>query len=208
VQRRRGSATMQPVTSAPTWIPDFLRHLRTDRRGIPVPWINLWGDPLTNPDMISVRPDATVRMDAVFMDDDDQDVPDFTKQNFGRQRMSTVYGLCQVCGREVPWSRRFLVWANLSVQVINLDGEAHAAVIEPWLDERCAMFALERCPALIRRRRGEELAVLKVTSARQVALTVAVGWIEGVHAKATQANPVALTVKILAPQRSGRTVTA
>lgn len=186
---------MSTRASAPTReIPPFLAHLRTDRRGLPVPYINLWGpEDLTR---TAVRYDPHVGMDAVFLDDEGQTEPDFTRQHMGRQRECMTAGRCQVCARPVPWSRRYLVIADMSSEVIDLGGRPAWVLTEPWLDERCAHFALQHCPALIRRRRDEHLTLLPVTSKNGLALTVSTGWIEGPLEAQTRAHPVAMWAKV------------
>jgi hypothetical protein len=183
---------------SPSWVPRRLAHLRRDRRGLPVPFINNWGP--EDVDRLSVKFDRTVGRDALFLDDHDQEVPDFTRQNFQRQRLCVVDGLCQVCARPVPWSRRFLVVSDISIDVIDLDGERWVSLTEPWLDEECASIAVKRCPALVRRTRADNLSVVKVSSRRQAELVVSTGWVEGALESATRANPVAMWVKILLPR--------
>lgn len=159
-------------------VPEFLAHLRRDRRGLPVPYVNRWGgDEIT--DRIYIEFDRNVGQQGVFYRDDDLPVPNFTKQHMGRQRECVARGLCQVCGRMIPWSRRFLVVAALSVETIELGGRLVPVVTEPWLDQRCAVFAVNVCPALIRRTREEKLTLVPVTSKRQVQLIVSSGWIDG-----------------------------
>ena len=159
-------------------IPPWMSHLRRDRRGLPVPYINLWG-PANDVDKLSIRHDRNVGRPAVFMDDEGFDTPDFTSQNMQRQRECWTQGLCQVCARPVPWSRRWLVIAAMSVETITLHGRDIPVVTEPWLCQRCADFAITTCPDLIRRRRDERLTLIPVTSKREVALTNSIGWIEG-----------------------------
>lgn len=178
----------------PVNVPSWLSHLRTDRRGIPVPYVNLWGtEDLAR---MSVRHDRHVGGDAAYIDDADQQVPDFTRQCMQRQRECVLAGLCQVCGRGVPWSRRHLVVADMSVDWVDIDGHRAPVVTEPWLCERCAHFALRRCPALIRRTRSERLTLVAVTSRRQVRMVHSVGWLDGPLREQTQARPVALWSKI------------
>lgn len=63
-------------------------------------------------------------------------------------------------------------------------------VTEPWLDRRCAEFALNVCPALIRRTREERLTLVPITSKRQVQLVVSTGWVEGpLEAESRQVQP-------------------
>ena len=54
----------------------------------------------------------------------------------------------------------------------------YPAFVEPWLDERCANFAIKHCPGLIRRTRADDLTLVPVTSKRQVEFTMEKGWFE------------------------------
>jgi hypothetical protein len=179
-------------------ITERLAHLRTDRRGIPVPYVNLWGE--EDPARLRIAHDPHVGRPGVFLDDADQTVPDFTRQHMGRQRECMAAGLCQVCGRPVPWSRRFLVVAPMSTERIELGGRKDVPVVyEPWLDERCAQFATTRCPALIRRREDEDFHLVPATSRRQVVLVVSTGWLEGpLEAQSRRVKP-AMWVKAALP---------
>lgn len=174
-------------------VPSWLSHLRRDRRGLPVPYVNLWGPEAI--DRIEIRHDRHAGQRAVFLDDSGQAEPDFTRQHMGRQRECMLAGLCQVCGRGVPWSRRHLVIADMSVERITLHSTRVPVVTEPWLCERCAVFALRTCPALIRRTRSESLTLVPVTSRRQVLLTVSTGWVDGPLEAETRARPVAMWAK-------------
>jgi hypothetical protein len=174
----------------------WLAHLRRDRRGLPVPYINLWG--VEDPARFSVRHDPHVLAQAVFLDDAGETEPDFKRQNVGRQRECMAAGLCQVCARTVPWSRRNLVLAPESVKWVSLHqgGPELPVVVEPWLDDRCADIAVNWCPALIRRRRDEELTIVKVRSRREVELVVSYGWAEGHLETQTKAGSVAMWLKV------------
>jgi hypothetical protein len=158
-------------------VPDWLNHLRTDRRGIPVPYVNLWGD--EDVTRISIRYDQHVRAPGVFLDDTHEIVPDFTRQNIQRQRQCMAAGLCQVCARPVPWSRRTVVLAALSVEWIDFAGRQVPVVNEPWLCRRCADFAVTHCPALIRRRRDEQLQIIPVRREKDCQLVVSRGYVDG-----------------------------
>lgn len=159
-------------------LPDFLAHLRRDRRGLPVPYINRWGPEDT--DRYTIQYDPNVGGPGIFDYDNNETVPDFTAQNYQRQRKCMVQGLCQVCARQIPWSRRFLVVSGgISVENISIGGRKVAVVIEPWLDQRCAEFALTTCPALIRRRTAEGLLMIPITSKQDTQLIGSVGWVEG-----------------------------
>jgi hypothetical protein len=156
----------------------WLAHLRKDRRGLPVPYINAWGPEAV--EHTRVEHDPVVGGPAVFFDDHGG-VPDFTAQNPQRQRQCVVEGLCQVCGKPVPWSRRNLVLGSLSVEwawVPELRQEV-PMVYEPWLCDRCCAIATAWCPALIRRTKDEKLQVVKVRSQREVQLVVSNGSVDG-----------------------------
>lgn len=183
----------------------WLNHLRRDRRGLPVPYINLWGPETT--DRLAIRHDENVRGPAVFLDDDDETVPDFTRQNMQRQRECVTQGLCQVCRRFVPWSRRVLVIAALSCEQIVLEGRRTTVVTEPWLCRRCAEFAVTVCPALIRRRRDEDLRIIEVPGPRQFRIVISRGWIDGPLEEQSRQDPPAIWAKILllSPRIESRT---
>jgi hypothetical protein len=172
----------------------WLSHLRRDRRGLPVPYVNRWGSEDLH--RVTIAYDPHVRQRAAFLDDSQETVPDFTAQNMGRQRRCMVVGLCQVCARPVPWSRRNLVIAPNSVEQITVGNRLVSAVFEPWLDDRCAEIATKWCPALIRRRREEQLTVIPVRSQREAQLVVSTGWINGPLADETRRHPVAMWVKV------------
>jgi hypothetical protein len=174
----------------------WLAHLRRDRRGLPVPYVNRWG-PEDTGDRLTVAYCRYARQPAVFLDDSAEMVPDFTRQHMGRQRECMVEGLCQVCARPVPWSRRNLVVAPNSVEWVEVTGIRGQVpvVFEPWLDDRCAEIATQRCPALIRRRHEEQLEVVPVRSPREVQLVVSTGWVEGHLEEQTRRHHVAMWVK-------------
>jgi len=177
-------------------IPSWLTHLRTDRRGLPVPYVNLWG--AEDPTRMRIAYDRHTDSEAFFLDDDDQEIPNFTRQNMGRQRECMVDGLCQVCHRQVPWSRRLLVISRMSVEPINVPqlGDV-VAIHEPWLCHRCARFAIDVCPALIRRTREDELKLIQVSSQMDVSMVVSRGWIEGPMEEETKRVQPAMWCKIL-----------
>lgn len=177
-------------------VPDFFAHLRRDARGLPVPYVNVWG--AEDVARMSVAFDRFVQRDAAFIDDTNETVPDFTRQHMGRQRRCMVEGLCQVCARKVPWSRRFLIVSSVSVRTIDVEGRRRNVITEPWLDERCARFAITHCPALIRRRRDDDLWLTQVHQ-RECQLSVSTGWLDDFPD--TLVNPVAMWVNILLPVR-------
>jgi hypothetical protein len=107
-----------------------------------------------------------------------------------------VDGLCQVCARPVPWSRRNLVVAGMPVDFVPIAGQRRAVVSEPWLDDRCAHIATRWCPALIRRRHDDGLTVHQVRSPREVQMVLSEGWVEGGLAEQTRARNVGMFVKV------------
>lgn len=178
-----------PATAkaARTLADNWLAHLKRDPRGFPVPWINRWG--ADGAASTRIAWDHHVNRRGVFHDDYGP-TPDFTAQNIGRQRHAIVAGLCQVCGRAIPWSRRNLVLSGVSTETVDLGGEPVVAVIEPWLDDRCAAIATLLCPALIRRGRDDDLHVLPVRRAKDVQIIVSVGTLDaGMLAAGEAAHP-------------------
>jgi hypothetical protein len=157
-------------------VPVWLEHRPRDRRGIPVPYINQWGGEDATRYRIAL--DRHVRGPALFLDDDQDGEPDFTHQNMARQRECMVAGLCQVCARSVPWSRRWLVVADVTTNNVRAIGQDIAVIHEPWLCQRCAAFAVEHCPALIRRRRTERLLLVPVTRRGVIRLFVSTGFVD------------------------------
>lgn len=181
-------------------IPEHLAHLPLDRVGRPVPYINAWGI-RDDPERITIRYDRNIKQIGVHYADDPDGEPDFAQQNMQRQREIMIRGLCQVCARPVDWPDRSLVLSPVTVQAIDgPDGQRVAAVHEPWLCPICADFALNYCPALIRRQRDDQLSRLAVPSPDMCRLVVSSGWIDGPFEYATKTNPVAMWVKILLPE--------
>jgi hypothetical protein len=176
-------------------IPAHLDHVAT-WRGLPVPYINRIGRTERAEDW-TIRFDRTLGEIAAFLADEPGAAPDFTKQCIQRQRECVLSGDCQVCRRHVDWPDRALVVSSLSVERVEVDGRDVPVVIEPWLCPDCVDFAVNVCPALIRRNRDEDLHVVPVTSPRDCQLVLSRGWIEGPYEAATRANPVAMWAKIL-----------
>lgn len=168
---------------------DWLAHLRRDPRGLPIPWINRWGGETVAATV--VRHDPHVGRPGVFHTDHGAE-PDFTRQNIGRQREAMMRGLCQVCGRPCPWSRRNLVVSGATCETVRIEelgNTACTAVSEPWLDDRCAAIATLLCPALIRRRHDEDLHVVAVRGPRDVRLLVSVGYLDPAELADADADP-------------------
>jgi hypothetical protein len=177
-------------------VPNWLSHLRLDRRGLPVPYVNRWGLE-ENVDSLSLAYDPHVRMLAVFQDDSKEVIPDFTAQNMQRQRECIMRELCQVCARPVPYSRRCVAISSVSVETVFVDGADRAVIFEPWLCTRCAMFAVDRCPALIRRQHDEDLTIFPIKRASDFRITVSQGWIEGPFEQQSRETSPAMWAKII-----------
>lgn len=159
---------------AGTW----LGHLPTDRRGLPVPYVNRWGPETARATRVSWDPHA--RRPAIFQDDVDGGDPDFTRQHMGRAREAVLTGLCQVCGRPVPWPRRQVVLSGVSTETVWIaDLQRDVVVVnEPWLDARCAAIATLMCPALIRRDHNDDLYVVPVPREQDARLVMSVGTVD------------------------------
>lgn len=185
-------------------IPARLKGLRQDR-GRPVPYVNRWGPEDAGRIRIAIDPHVS-GMPALFDDDGDEQAPDFTAQNFQRQRECMTQGLCQVCGRSVPWSRRFAVLSVMSTDRIDVHGYGSCvALTEPWLDEECARFALDVCPALIRRRRDESLILVRVERSH-VRMSVSLGYVDGPLEQESKAVMPAMWAKAILLPRPGPVV--
>lgn len=176
-------------------IPEHLRHLRTDRRGLPVPYVNRWG--LTEDvDKVAVRYDVVIRQAAVFYTEDPAEtVPDFTRQCFQRQRECMWRRLCQVCARRLDWGETLLPLSTISVRTVMVGRSQVPVVTEPWLCPDDAAFAVSTCPALIRRRTADDLVLVQITAEEQVQMVVSRGYVDGPYKQSTKNRPVAMWCK-------------
>lgn len=182
-------------------VPNQLKHLRRDRRGLPVPFVNRWGkgEHLLR---LKVEFDPFVGGPAVFYEDELEPEPDFTAQNFGRQRACVIGGLCQVCARKLAWHERNVVISSVSTEQVTTPGPIHGGVVitEPWLCDFCCTFAMEVCPALIRRKKADDMTRVRLVSKNDADIYVSTGSIEGPLAEETKQRPVALWAKIALPR--------
>ena len=165
-----------------------------------MPYVNRWGS--EKGELLTIRHDPHVGGPAIFCDDEHETEPDFKAQNMQRQRECVAAGLCQVCARPIPWSRRFLVISGMSVEWVHVQtlGRTVPVVTEPWLDERCARFAMERCPGLIRRARKAELTLVPIRRQKDTQLVVSRGWVEGELEEASRELEPAMWCKIALPK--------
>lgn len=159
-------------------VPEFLTHLRTDQRGVPVPYVNRWGE--IADDRVGVETDRHVsKAAAVFLYDEGQQEPSFVHMSPQRQRECMARGLCQICARQVPWSRRFLVVTGHNVDNVLMNRVVTPSVNDPWVDERCAVWARDNCPELLRVPEGASIELVPITSKRQVQFSVYRGYADG-----------------------------
>lgn len=176
-------------------IPERLDHLRRDRRGLPVPFVNRWGP--EDVDRLTIDWDTHCGHWGVFLDDTSEVVPDFTRQHQGRQRECVTRGLCQVCARPVSYKHRMLPVGGVSAQTILIKGEPTTVITEPWLCAWCADFAASTCPALIRRTRSDDLVMVAIRSSYDFQIVFSNGWVDGpLESYSRQVLPV-LWAKIL-----------
>lgn len=152
------------------WLP----HLKRDRRGMAVPYINQWG-PTDDESRFYVRRDTHAAGRDAWFCDDSGDTPDFTQKHLGRQRECMTGGRCQVCRRPVPLSRRYIPIATFSAEAQDVGGVQRVVLTEPWLDERCAEIATRWCPALIRAERAAGFTIHPVRSMRDFEIVLTTG---------------------------------
>lgn len=182
-------------------VPNYLKHLRRDRRGLVVPFVNRWGkgEHLLR---LKVEWDPYVGGPAVFYDDHLEPEPDFTCQSMQRQRQAVIEGRCQVCWRLLPWEQRNLVISSMSTERITSPGplEGGVGITEPWLCDFCCEFAMEVCPALIRRKKVDDMYRVRLVSKNDADIYISTGSIEGPFAEETRQHPVAIWAKIALPK--------
>jgi hypothetical protein len=176
-------------------VPGFLAHLPTDRIGRPVPWINKWGA-WEDPDRFSMAWDPFVQEMGCFYDDDLDGPPDFKAQNPGRQRQSMMAGLCQICGLPVEGIRWLPVHPG-SLQPVMVDGVKVMVTTEPWVHQVCGLFAVDRCPALIRSNHARSWSLRPVTGPDDYRTIVSRGWIDSVPESVTAQPAVWVKVQML-----------
>lgn len=177
-------------------VPDFLSHLRLDDRGTPVPYVARWGPERL--DAVAIKVDRAVGT-AVFLPDEDQTVPDLQHMSYQRQRECVTEGLCQICKRRVPWSRRFLALSDQRIEETMVRGRRNATTIEPWLDQRCAEYAIEHHPELIRAQPDEDIRLVAITTKRDVMYGFSRGYADGVLEGVDEALQPVLWMEILLP---------
>lgn len=178
-------------------VPTFLEHLARDRRGIPVPWINLWRMPDT-PEQWTVEFDLDLRcMAATAIEPgltDGGAVPDFKAQAPQRQRRAVLVGICQICGfpigPQIPW----LPIHPGSLQRVDVAGRGKVMVTtEPAVHHLCGLFAVDRCPALLRAHHDSAWTLHPMRDLTRYERIISRGWIEGHEQHGTD---VAMWVKL------------
>lgn len=139
-------------------IPGHLRHLTRDpATGWPVPHVNAW---TSETDETAVRLGAWHGYPAFTAPSSPgEGRADFTRQHMNRQRDIAYARECQVC--RTLNAPLLIVAPGISGQIATVAGTVMALFSEPFICHRCASFALEHCPGLIRRRRDEQLQVIE-----------------------------------------------
>jgi hypothetical protein len=167
-----------------TAIPEHLRS-RPVWRGLPVPYVAMW----TSEDEASfiVKPDPLYEdREALFPGTGGigQGEAVLGNMNCARQRETLAQGRCQVCRRRVAGGKGFVVLSETTSRQVRLEnGKVVRVITEPWLCQRCLEFAAVTCPGLIRRRRDEDLTVLRPTKWE---VGYSTGWVEGALEQHTQ----------------------
>ncbi len=167
-----------------------------DGRGRPVPWINVWSAEMPEARW-TVEWDGHVQSRGLFTAGGrGEGTPDFTRQAPQRQRASMAARLCQVCGMAAGESAVLVMSGRISAREVEVDGLGPRVVLtEPWLCEPCGAFAVAVCPGLIRRRRDQDLYVVRPVNPT---LVVSRGWVEGPLEAETKAEPTAMWAKLAA----------
>lgn len=171
-----------------------LAGLPKDRRGRPMPYVNMYGPDGDAAVYLKEDPVVGGRMSAFYRDRGDE--LNFARQSLQRQRECMVKGLCQVCARALTWPERCLITSPATTGTVELSGVTVPATTEPWLCTACAGIAMQFCPELIRRRRGDELILLTGLTPAVCSLLITVEWVEGRFEAYTRDNPVVTYVKL------------
>lgn len=182
-------------------IPAFLHHLNRDRRtGLPVPMINCWSSEQDRRGELRpvIRFDPLIDAEALFSrGNPGRGRADFTHMHPARQRRAMVLRRCQVCNYPVDGDGWLPIGPGIETDMVGLPPHA-VGLVEPWLCGQCADYAGRHCPALIRRRRGESLEMLRARPGdRRLQLAVSEAWIEGRLEARTKRNPVVLWAKLV-----------
>jgi hypothetical protein len=153
---------LSTMTKCTVPVPKFLRHLPTDKRGFPVPYVSEWHDESGEANMRRVADGTQVggRFEKARIAGSPWPVtllsPSGTKGKGAprlaslhpiRQRECVLKRKCQVCGRSIKPSSTCLLVGGERHEV---DGKTLFGFREPPLHPRCAVFALYACPGINR----------------------------------------------------------
>lgn len=143
-------------------LPTHLLGLPKDpRTGWPAPYVNAWTSEQDEADL-TIVPGPTPGTVAVHQPERvGHGHVDFKAQNLTRARKTVLSGWCQVC--RAPKARTLIVGPGLSGEVIQIGQVRYVAFTEPWICERCALFAMTHCPGLIRRKHDEIVHTINTT---------------------------------------------
>lgn len=171
-----------------TAIPEHLRNLPT-WRGLPVPYVAQWSSEVE--ESFVIRPDPLYQdREAVFFSAGAIGEGEAILGNMSmvRQRETLALGMCQVCRRRVAGGKGYLVQSANTSKVVPINNSPAMALVitEPWLCRRCLEFSLETCPGLIRRKREDDITILRPT---RWLIGCSSGWVEGEFEEHTKKHP-------------------
>jgi hypothetical protein len=156
--------------------PLSFRHCLRDSQGRAVPYVNIWSGELPE-ETWRMTYDTGLKMLGIAMPVAKRGVgePDFTRQAPDRQRECMIRRRCQIChvGTQCEW---LVVSNSVGSRTIMYEGKKTLVLTEPWMCKPCADYAISTCPALIRRRRDDDLILCKPIRYR---LGYSQGWVEG-----------------------------
>lgn len=134
-------------------VPEHLKRLPTDRRGLPVPWIAAW----SSEHWAVARFDPLVSRQALFTAGrHGRGTPCFDVMNEPRQREAVMRGWCQVCRARLARDRRTGIITGYLPASTLAEGVAHTddgtpVTAEPLLCGLCATYVVDHCCVLAKR---------------------------------------------------------
>lgn len=179
----KGSSVSEPVS---------FRNCIRDEKGRPVPYVNIWSGELPE-ETWRLQFDRTLNMNGICvpLGKRGHGTPDFTRQAPDRQRSCMFRHLCQIC---LGFNADHVVLSNsVGSKTIMYEGKQTLVLTEPWMCRPCARYAIENCPALIRRRADEDLHLIRPTTYR---MGYSQGWMEGPLQERTQREMPAMWAEL------------
>lgn len=155
--------------------PMSFRNCLRDEKDRPVPYINIWAGEMPEETWQMIY-DPYINKVGIAVPSDKRGVgdPDFTRQAPDRQRSCMVGHRCQICfTKDAPW---LVVSDSVGSRTIMFEMQPKLVFTEPWMCKDCALFAIETCPALIRRLADDDLMLCRPT---EYGWGYSSGWMEG-----------------------------